>query len=72
MTPYQRYLYDLSKKIPVINAVGYIGDDGQYYEHGDESPYQSYIENYEILQYNNVIDYENRYTSFFTTETLVD
>lgn len=72
MTPYQRYLYDLSKKIPVINAVGYIGDDGQYYEHGADSAYKDYIENYEILQYNNVIDYENRYTSFFTTETLVD
>ncbi len=72
MTPYQRYLYDLSKKIPVINAVGYIGDDGQYYEHGSESEYADYIENYRILQYNNLIDYENRYTSFFTTETLVD
>lgn len=72
MTPYQRYLYDLSKKIPVLNAVGYIGDDGQYYEHGSESEYADYIENYRILQYNNVIDYENRYTSFFTTETLVN
>lgn len=72
MTPYQRYLYDLSKKLPVINAVGYIGDDGQYYEYSDESEYKDYIENYEILQYNNVIDYENRYTSFFTAETLVD
>lgn len=72
MTPYQRYLYDLSKKVPVINAAGYIGDDGQYYEHGAESEYTDYIENYEILQYNNVIDYENRYDSFFTTETLVD
>ena len=72
MTPYQRYLYDLSKKLPVINSVGYIGDDGQYYSHEDESEYTDYIENYRILQYNNLIDYENRYTSFFTTETLVD
>jgi len=72
MTPYQRYLYDLSKKVPVINAVGYIGDDGRYYSHDDESEYTDYIENYGILQYNNLIDYENRYTSFFTTETLVD
>ncbi len=72
MTPYQRYLYDLSKKLPVINAVGYIGDDGIYYSHDDQSEYTDYIENYRILQYNNLIDYENRYTSFFTTETLVD
>jgi phosphoglycerol transferase MdoB-like AlkP superfamily enzyme len=72
MTPYQRYLYDLSKKLPVINAVGYIGDDGVYYDHESESEYTDYIENYRILQYNNLIDYENRYTSFFTTETLVD
>lgn len=72
MTPYQRYLLDLSKKIPVINAVGYIGDDGNYYKYGEESPYSDYISNYEILQYNNVIDYDNRYTSFFTTENLVN
>ena len=72
MTPYQRYLYDLSKKIPVINAVGYIGDDGVYHNHEEESEYTDYIENYRILQYNNIIDYENRYTSFFTTENLVD
>ena len=72
MTPYQRYLYDLSKKLPVINAVGYIGDDGVYYDHESESEYTDYIENYRILQYNNLIDYENRYTSFFTAETLVD
>ena len=30
MTPYQRYLLDLSKKLPVINSVGYIGDDKKY------------------------------------------
>jgi hypothetical protein len=72
MTPYQRYLYDLSKKLPVINSVGYIGDDGQYYEDGEESSYTDYIENYKILQYNNVIDYKNRYENFFGTENLVD
>jgi hypothetical protein len=72
MTPYQRYLYDLSKKLPVINSVGYIGDDGQYYEDGEESDYSDYIENYKILQYNNVIDYKNRYENFFGTENLVD
>ncbi len=72
MTPYQRYLYDLSKVVPVINALGYIGNDGKYYEHDDESAYKDYIDNYEILQYNNVIDYANRYESFFTTATMVD
>lgn len=72
MTPYQRYLLDLSKVLPVINSVGYVGDDGVYYEHGEESSYTDYISNYEILQYNNVIDYENRYTNFFTVENLVD
>ena len=72
MTPYQRYLLDLSKKLPVINSVGYLGDDGMYYKYGDKSEYTDYISNYKILQYNNVIDFENRYTSFFTTENLVD
>lgn len=72
MTPYQRYLLDLSKKVPVINSVGYMGDNGTYYKFGEQSEYSDYISNYKILQYNNVIDFENRYTSFFTTENLVD
>lgn len=72
MTPYQRYLLDLSKKIPVFNSVGYIGDDGCYYEQGEESEYSSYISNYNILQYNNVIDYKNRYENFFSSDNLVD
>ncbi|MDO4554912.1 MAG: LTA synthase family protein [Lachnospiraceae bacterium] len=72
MTPYQRYLLDLSKMLPVINAVGYIGDDGNYYEQGEDSDYSDYIANYKILQYNNVIDYENRYDSFFGADNLVD
>lgn len=72
MTPYQRYLLDLSKKLPAINSVGYIGDNGQYYEQGEESEYSDYISNYKILQYNNVIDYKNRYENFFSSDNLVD
>lgn len=72
MTPYQRYLFDLSKKLPVINSVGYIGDDGKYYEQGEKSEYSDYIDNYKILQYNNVIDYKNRYENFFSSDNLVD
>ena len=60
------------KKLPVINSVGYIGDDKKYYEQGDESEYSDYISNYKILQYNNVIDYKNRYENFFSTDNLVD
>lgn len=65
MTGYNRFLLNLQKKIPVINAVGYIGDDGKHYTFEEESPYKNDILKYQILQYNNLIDTKHRYEKFF-------
>lgn len=64
-TGYNRFLLNLQKKVPIINAVGYIGADGKQYTFDDESEYKSDILKYQILQYNNLIDTKHRYTQFF-------
>ncbi len=64
-TDYNNYLLNLSKKIPVINSLGYIDSSGVYYENGQKSPYNKLLKDYNILQYNNAIDKENERTSCF-------
>ena len=65
-TGYQKYLRLLEKQIPVITSNGYIGADGQYYEVEDtESPYYELMQEYEMLQYNNLVDTKNRVKNFF-------
>ncbi len=65
MTGYNKFLLKLQEKVPVINAVGYIGDDGEHYTFDEESPYKNDILKYQILQYNNLIDTKHRYEEFF-------
>ena len=61
LTDYQQYLSQLHTKIPVINANGYLGDDGQWYliDH-KTSPYANLVADYDKVQYNNLFDTENR------------
>lgn len=66
MTGYQSYLLDLSKEIPVINTVGYWGDDGNFYELDDEtSPYYERVQEYNILEYNYIFGGNDRYLELF-------
>lgn len=59
LTEYNKYLLKLSETLPVINTVGYIDKDGNYYKWSDVSPYTDLISEYEKIQYNCVFDYEN-------------
>lgn len=70
LTGYQEYLLDLSEEIPVINSVGYWGADGEFYELDDEdSPYYELVNEYNILEYNDIFGGDNRYYEFFTLDT---
>ncbi len=67
MTGYQEYLLDLSEQIPVLNSVGYWTADGEFYEIGDEdSPYFELVNDYNILEYNDIFGGNNRYLAFFS------
>lgn len=60
-TPYQRYLSELSETLPIITTVGYMDSDGNWYRVDDKtSPYAALVEDYRKVQYNNLLDRENR------------
>lgn len=66
MTPFNGFLSDLSKDIPILTSHGYIGSDGKYYKLDDtSSPYYPELCNYSILQYNTLFDKKNRIADFF-------
>ena len=59
MPVYNQYLLKLSETLPVINTIGYIDAEGNYYTYEDESEYKSLITNYEKVCYNHLLDEEN-------------
>ena len=65
MTGFNKYLLQLQEKIPVITANGYIGDDGMLYGWEEESAYTPLLEEYRILQYNDLFDADHRAEEFF-------
>lgn len=64
MTSYQQFLWQLRQDIPSINAVfGIDGQDESLFDPGDEEisrDLQKKLDEYQILQYNNVCDTKNR------------
>ena len=60
MPKYNRLLLEFQKQVPVLTAVGYRGADGKYYSLDDEtSPYKEVIDEYNMLQYNELFDRKN-------------
>lgn len=65
MTGYQKYLLDLSEEIPVLCAQGYWTADGSFYELKDQdSPYYDKINEYNILEYNDILGGSSRNLEF--------
>ena len=65
MTGYQKYLLNLSEEIPVLCAQGYWTADGSFYELKDqESPYYDKINEYNILEYNDILGGSSRDLEF--------
>lgn len=55
LTPYQRYLLDMEKKVPLINSLGFSDEEGEWHDLTEISDYDSIYETigeYNILQYN--------------------
>lgn len=65
LPPYNQFLKQLYQIIPVINANGYMDSEGRFYSFDQESPYEELINEYRILQYNNLFDPEHRVESIF-------
>ena len=66
LTSFQKFQQDLQKEIPVLTSNGYWGADGKFYSVDDKnSPYYDLIQEYAMLQYNDMTDYKNRVEDFF-------
>ncbi len=67
LSPYHRYLMDLEKDIPAMNARGYYSKEKQQFIPYDEAPEKEaeLLNEYNILQYNNLFDAKHRNEIFF-------
>lgn len=66
LTGFQKFQQNLQKEIPVLTSNGYWGADGKFYSVDDKnSPYYDLIQEYAMLQYNDMMDYKNRVEDFF-------
>lgn len=54
-----RYLLQLSKTLPVIDTVGYIDADNNYYTYDQETQFSNLISGYKKICYNYLFDEEN-------------
>lgn len=66
LTPYNDYLLNLREKIPALNHLGYLDPYGIWHrwENGDSETLELERE-YECLQYNELMDSQNRVDEFF-------
>lgn len=65
LTQYNKYLASLYQSLPVINTVGYIDKDGNYYERTESSEYSNLLHQYNCIEYNSLIDRTNRNRPLF-------
>lgn len=67
LSPFNQFLLDIHKQIPVLTTNGYFGEDGSYYSLKDESsPYYESLRKYQILQYNDLFDKKKGSRTFLT------
>lgn len=65
LTGYNKYLLNLMKDVPAINASGYYGADGLFYKvNSKQSPYYERLQEYQLLEYNHLFD-SKRVNAFF-------
>lgn len=78
LTEYNKYLLKLSETLPVIDTVGYIDLNNNYYKWSAKSEYTDILGEYEKIQYNNIFDSEHKNNDIFfldgytMPETLAD
>ncbi len=67
-TDYTNFLEGLREQLPVINALGFMDCEGNLYKNGEESPYDQPLNQYAVLQYNNVFGGKEKDEGLFTRE----
>lgn len=65
LPPYNRYLLNLQKKMPVINVNGFMDENRVMHAFDEPGEYQDLIHTYRMLQYNNLFDERSRAQDIF-------
>lgn len=65
LTDYNKFLASMYQKLPVIDTVGYMDSEGNCYSHEETSDYSDLLNIYSRIEYNNLIDTENKDNSQF-------
>lgn len=68
-TEYTKYLENLRQTLPVITAVGTVDSDGNMYEIGEETPHDSLLNEYAVLQYNNAFGGDEKADEIFARQS---
>ena len=69
MTPYYRFLLELSETYPVLHFLGFYDNEGNYQSwaetENEENPHRKQVLDYEAMAYNHSID-SRKYEPLFT------
>ena len=65
LTDYNKFLASMYQQLPVIDTVGYIDTEDNYYGHDESSDYSDLLNIYSRIQYNNLIDTDNKENQLF-------
>ncbi len=65
MTQYDKFLAALYQEVPVIDAVGEMDADGNYYPLGVSTPFEELLSRYQCIQYNGLLDKKDRRDELF-------
>lgn len=68
LTEYNKYLIKLSETLPVIDTVGYIDFNNNYYKWSDKSEHSGILSEYEKIQYNAIFDSKHQNNDIFFLE----
>ncbi len=65
LTPYQEYLLQLRKEIPVINALFYIDKNQVCHRFSEQTPYTGMVQDYRCVGYNSALDKKDKLTNYY-------
>ncbi|MGN0314798.1 MAG: LTA synthase family protein [Fusicatenibacter sp.] len=69
LTPYNEYLLSLREEMPALNHLGFLSEDGNWYSWSEAGKEELELERqYECLQYNELMDRNDRIDEFFLIE----
>lgn len=63
---YHNYLLQLYEELPVISYIGIIDREERHYAWDQPTPWDTYLNDYQTLQYNNLFDPRHRVEQIFT------